>query len=270
MAVRGVQSVMQDLGYPAVVAIVLGAGLVAASIAWLTRRLVRLEVLRHHHEVGSAIFLQLGVVFAVLLAFVFSEVWSEYNAASISIDQEASALNGIIMLSQSMPPQARQRVAALMGTYLDDVVMREMPEMRQRQASAQAEQDFQGLWSGIAVLPAGQSEDRLVMGRVEDLMAQAHQNRDMRIYEMTKSVPPLLWVLLLAFACVLVAFLLFCAVEYIVSQMLFIGVFAACLAFILLLVQLLDFPFEGPLRLDDGPFQETRAKITALANEAGG
>ncbi len=266
MAVRGVQSAMRDLGYPAVVSIVLGAGLLAACLAWLTRRLVRLEVLRHHHEVGSAVFLQLGVVFAVLLAFVFSEVWSEYNAASSSIDQESSSLNGIVMLSYSLPPQSRQSVGTLMQRYLDVVVMREFPEMRQRNVSDTAENAFQALWSGLAGLPAGQAEDRLVLTRMEQLMAQAHQNRDMRLYEMTKSVPALLWVLLLAFAGVLVVFLLFCAVEYVVSQMVFTGVFAACLVFILLLVQLLDFPFEGALRLGDGPFQETRAKVAAMSN----
>ena len=266
MAVRGVQSAMRDLGYPAVVAIVLGTGVVGAGLAWLTRRLVRLEVLRHHHEVGSAAFLQLGVVFAVLLAFVFSEVWSEYNVASGSIDGEASALNGIVMLSQHLPPQARQRVGTLMATYLDDVLMREIPGMRQRRSSEQAEQEFQALWSGVAAVPVAEGESQLILSRMEQLMAQAHQNRDMRLYQMTKGVPMLLWVLLLGFTAILIGFLLFCAVEYLVSQMVFIGVFAACLVFILLLVHLLDFPFEGVLRLDNGPLLETRAKVAVLLN----
>ena len=266
MAAQEVQSVMSDLGYPAVVGIVLGAGLVAASLAWLTRRLVRLEVLRHHHEVGSAVFLQLGVVFAVLLAFVFSEVWSEYNAASGSIDQEASALNGVVMLSQSLPSDARQRIGPLMAAYLDEVTMREFSDMRRRRSSDAAEQAFQTLWSGVADLPVEQGQTRVVLARMEQLMAQAHENRDLRIYQMAKGVPALMWVLLLAFAGVLIGFLLFCAVEYVISQMLFTGVFAACLAFILLIVQLLDFPFEGVLRLGDGPFQETRTKIVAVSD----
>lgn len=266
MAARGVQSVMRDLGYPAVVAIVLGAGLVGACLAGLVRRLVRLEVLRHHHDVGSAVFLQLGVVFAVLLAFVFSEVWGEYNSAGLSIDQEASSLNGVVMLSHSLPAQARQRIGALMRSYLDDVVMHEFPDMRQRRSSNVAEDAFQALWSGVAGLPQ-QADGGAVVTRMDQLMAVAHQSRDMRIYEMSKSVPMLLWALLLVFAGVLIGFLLFGAVEYVLSQMLFTGVFAACLAFILLLVQLLDFPFEGPLRLDDGPYQETRGKIIALSRD---
>ena len=266
MATQGVQSAMRDLGYPAVVAIVLGAGLAGACLAGLVRRLVRLEVLRHHHDVGTAVFLQLGVVFAVLLAFVFSEVWGEYNAAGMSIDQEASSLNGVIMLSHSLPPQSRQRIGALLATYVDDVVMREFPDMRQRRFSDAAEDAFQALWSGVVGLPQ-QGDGGQVVTRMDQLMSLAHQSRDMRIYEMSKSVPILLWALLLVFAGVLIGFLLFGAVEYVVSQMLFTGVFAACLVFILLLVQLLDFPFEGALRLHDGPYLETRGKIVALLRD---
>jgi hypothetical protein len=46
-------------------------------------------------------------------------------------------------------------------------------------------------------------------------------------------------------------------VEYILSQMLFAGAFAASLAFILLIVMLLDFPFEGVLRLPSSCFLGT-------------
>ena len=52
-------------------------------------------------------------------------------------------------------------------------------------------------------------------------------------------------------------FLLFFGVEYIVSQMVFSGVFGGCLAFIMVIVQLLDYPFEGALRLLPSGFQET-------------
>src|SRR4029077_19234369 len=44
----------------------------------------------HYHEVGYAVFLQLGVIFAVLLAFVFNGVWSDYNTASRAIDSECA------------------------------------------------------------------------------------------------------------------------------------------------------------------------------------
>jgi len=259
---------MKGLSYPEVVAIVLGAGAFAAMLAWLTRRLVRIDVLRRHHEVGGPVFLQLGVMFAVLLAFVFSEVWSEYNNAASAMDQECGALNGVAMLSTTLSPPARQRMKTLLGTYVEDVVAREFPSMLERRASQATEDAFQALWVGAARLPVERAEDAAIRDNMLSLLARAHQNRDIRLFEMTRALPGLIWLLLFFFTVILVGFLLFFGVEYVVSQMAFTGAFAACLAFILVVVQLLDFPFEGVLRLPPTGFQETLSKIAALPGGA--
>src|SRR5262245_59665410 len=73
--------------YAAAISIILIAGIVAAVATAFLQHLIEFDLRRHHHDVGSVVFLQLGVVFAVLLAFVFNEVWSEYNEAAQSIDQ---------------------------------------------------------------------------------------------------------------------------------------------------------------------------------------
>ena len=85
----------------------------------------------------------------------------------------------------------------------------------------------------------------------------------MRLFEMARGVPGLIWVLLLFGAGFLVGFLLLFGVEYVASQMVFTGAFAACLAFVLVIVHLLDFPFEGALRLQPTGFQATLARVVA-------
>src|SRR5579884_994860 len=76
--------------------------LVSGALSWLIRTRVNLDALRRHHEVGSAVFLQLGVVYAVLLAFVFIQVWDQYNEAASAIDQECGALHGAAMLASTL------------------------------------------------------------------------------------------------------------------------------------------------------------------------
>jgi hypothetical protein len=255
---------MTDMGYREVAAIVLGSGIIAGMLAWLTRRFVHIDVLRRHHEVGSAVFLQLGVVFAVLLAFVFSEVWSDYNSAASAINQECGALNGAVMLSAALPATPRQQMKTLLGTYAGAVVAKEFPSMRDRRASDAAERGFQALWTGAAGLPAEQAHDLAIRNSILSLLTTAHQNRDIRLYQMASGVPGLIWLLLLAFVFILVGFLLCFGVEYIASQVAFTGVFATCLAFILLVVRLLDYPFEGVLRLPPSSYLDLVDKIAAL------
>jgi Protein of unknown function (DUF4239) len=252
---------MANLGYPGLAAIVLGAGGLAGFLAWLTRRLVHLDVLRRHHEIGNAVIQQLGVVFAVLLAFVFSEVWSEYNNAASAIDRECESLNGVVILSTALPPASRQQMKALLDAYARDVVAMEFPAMLQRHESRTTEGAFRALWLGAVGLPAERAQDSTIRDGILSLITVAHQNRDMRLFEMARGVPGLIWLLLLFFVAVLVGFLLLFGVQYVASQMLFTGAFAACLAFVLVIVHLLDFPFEGALRLQPTEFQATLARI---------
>ena len=79
------------MSYAELGGLVLGTGIVAAFICALLHRIVHRDTFRRYHEVGYAVFLQLGVIFAVLLAFVFNNVWSNYNVASQAIDTSAVA-----------------------------------------------------------------------------------------------------------------------------------------------------------------------------------
>ncbi len=98
------------MSYTELGGLVLGTGLVAAFTCALLHRIVHHDRFRRYHEVGYAVFLQLGVIFAVLLAFVFNGVWSDYNTASRAIDSECASLHGIAILSERLPSPARDAI----------------------------------------------------------------------------------------------------------------------------------------------------------------
>jgi hypothetical protein len=203
----------------------------------------------------------MGVMFAVLLAFVFNEVWGEYNTAASAVDEECGAMNGVVILSTALPSEDRQRMTTLLRSYTDAVIAKEFPSMASRESSQDAAVAFEALWLGATALPQGAT----VRDRILTLLGNARANRDMRLFQMGRGLPGLIWVLLLSFVVALAGFVLFFGVEYIFSQMLFAGAFAASLAFILLIVMLLDFPFEGVLRLPPDCFQRIGQKVTALS-----
>src|SRR5215471_8204310 len=115
--------------------LVLGTGLLTASICVLLHGIVHRDTFRRYHDVGYAAFLQLGVIFAVLLAFVFNNVWSNYNAASEAIDSECGSLHGIAILGDRLPPPAREAILDDLHAYLTTVLDQEWLDMRQRNES---------------------------------------------------------------------------------------------------------------------------------------
>jgi hypothetical protein len=243
--------------------LVLGAGLVASFICALLHRIVHHDTFRRYHEVGYAVFLQLGVIFAVLLAFIFDNVWSNYNVASQAIDSECGSLHGVAILSDRLPSPARDAILNDLHAYLTTVVDQEWADMQRRKENQTADAKFQSLWHTVETVNTD-SADNQIRGQMLSLLAAAHQSRETRLYQMTQGVPGLIWGLLLIFASTLIGCMLVFAAEASTSKAVLIGVFTSSLTLALLTVRVLDFPFESALQLSSRDFNETLAKVDRL------
>ena len=177
-----------EMSYTELGGLVLGTGLLAAFICLLLHRIVHHDKLRHYHEVGYAVFLQLGVIFAVLLAFVFDNVWSYYNAASQVIDSECANLHGISILSDRLPSPDREAIPDALRAYLRTVIDREWPDMQRRNESQAAVAGFQLLWQTIETVNSNPANSQ-VHGQLLNLIATAHQSRETRLFQMEAGRP---------------------------------------------------------------------------------
>lgn len=247
------------MGEFAALLVILGAAFGSAGLAWLVQQFVRAERRRHHHEVGGAVFAQLGVVFAVLLAFVFSEAWTEYNTANATIDAECGDLYGAAILAGTLPAPEAAAMQAAIADYLRLVVGDEWPAMADGTASHAAADSFRSLLQRAARLDAATPR-----GDILSMLGDAHRQRQTRLFQMTLSVPGILWSLLLLFSAVLIVFVLLAGAEGTVAQMVFTGLFAGTIAAVLVVVRMLDLPFQGALRLPPADFQATLASVLAL------
>ena len=243
--------------------LVVGTGLVGAFVCALLHRIVHHDRFRRFHEVGYAVFLQLGVIFAVLLAFVFNNVWSEYNVASQAVDSECASLHGIAILSDRLPSPARTAILGDLHAYLTIVLDREWPDMQRRNESRAASDRFQLLWQTVETAVTDPADNQ-IRGQLLNLLAAAHQNRETRLFQMTQGVPGLVWSLLIIFAAGLVGCMLVFAAEASLSKAVLVGVFTSSLALALLTVRMLDFPFESALQVSSRDFSETLEKVDRL------
>lgn len=241
--------------------LVAASAAVTALLALIVRRSVALDVRRRHHEVGTAVFLQLGVIFAVLLAFVFNEVWNGYNDADGAIKAECGNLHGTAIVADTLPEPGRSIVLTAVAAYVREVIDDEWPLMAKRRPSVRARRGMEHLWQSVARLQLPDRASQTARAEIMSMLATVHQEREMRLYQMAAEVPRLLWAVLGALTVVLVAFVVFSGVEYLVSQILFAALFAGSIAMILVVIRMLDVPFSGALALPPVDFQETLAKI---------
>jgi hypothetical protein len=251
------------MSYTELGGLVLGIGIVAALICALLHRIVHRDTFRRYHEVGYAVFLQLGVIFAVLLAFVFNNVWSNYNVASQAIDSECGSLHGIAILGDRLPSPARDAILNDLHAYLTTVIDREWADMQRRKESQVADAKFRLLWQTVETVNPGPADNQ-IRDQLLSLLAAAHQSRETRLYQMTQGVPGLIWALLIMFASTLIGCMLVFAAEAYTSKAVLVGVFTSSLTLALLTVRVLDFPFESALQLSSRDFNGTLAKVDRL------
>lgn len=257
------------MSYAEAVAVILLSTGLALGFSYLVHRYVPVKTRISHHEVGVAIFLQLGVLFAVLLAFVFNEAYSEYGQAQQATDLECAALHASAITASVLPgPEARD-LLGLEAEYIHDVVTLEWPELRaHRRSSVTAMLQLTVLMRHAARLPVTDPSVGPLKSQLLTLLAEAHAQREIRLYQATNGLPGVLWIVLIGFDTVLMAFVAFSGLMSYRSLAFFSTIFGTCVSATLVLVRLLDYPFEGAIGLSPGDFAQTMGKVLELLHSA--
>ena len=256
------------MGYLAAFAIILTAGVVAALATALNQRHVDIELRRRNHDVGSVVFLQLGTVFAVFLAFAFSEVWSAYNETQLAIDQEVAAMHGAAMIATTLsPPAAGDAILSAQRAYLESVAYQEWPVMAARRTGDHGtERKFAALVREAANLQLAGPDQSEKKATILSLLTQAHVHRETRIYEASNGVPVPLWGVLIAFTVMLSIFVTLSQIQNATIAVAISACFAAGLVSILVMARLLEYPFEGAIALPPTDFIAAIGKISDLTH----
>jgi hypothetical protein len=242
----------------------------AVLFSFAVHKLVHIDTRRAHQDVGTAVFLQLGVLFAVLLAFVFSEAYGEYGEAQRAIDLECSALHGAAMVASTLPAADAQEFLTLESGYISDVVHYDWPEMRDHKlGSPQAVVSLTALFQFAAHLPVKDTNEGAVKLQLLQMLATAHTEREERLYQAQNGLPLIIWIVLIAFAVLLMIFVTFSGVERYSWLVMFVVTFAMCVSATLALVGLLNYPFQGAIALGPHDFLLHLNDVTNLLNALG-
>ncbi|MCQ8239788.1 hypothetical protein [Rhizosaccharibacter radicis] len=239
----------------------------AASVSLMVSRRIDVSARRRHHEVGIAVFLQIGVIYAVLLAFVFSEVWDQFNDAAKVVDTECASVLGIAERADNVPEPSRSRLRDELSTYLTLEIDDEWPRMQKRSFSRAVSGQFSRIYDEIASVDPANARIAAARDRMLTLAGRIHEARAERLFQLRSNVPPFLWGLLIVDALMLVGFVLFSGMEHHAVQLGVVAVFATFLCGILLTIHLLDFPYEGTISIDDQPLVETLEQLGTMRHQ---
>lgn len=221
--------------------------------ACLLRRRVHHMTLKEDHEVVGFVYSMIGVVYAVLLAFVVIIIWQQYNETKNAVQHEGARISNLLRDSRAFHPNKRKEIQTLILAYGKAVVDDEWAAMSTGEASPAASSAYENIWEAFyALQPETENEKAFYTESIRRLNELGNLRRA-RLLNSRSGLPSLLWVLLIGGGVVSVGFTYMFGATHWWTQVLTVGCLGGLTGFILFLILALDFPFAGSLRISPEP-----------------
>jgi Protein of unknown function (DUF4239) len=238
------------------------AGIVAACVGLglgglvIVRRNVELRQLEAHQDVAGFILAVVGVVYAVLLAFVVIIVWEQFDATRAEADREATlvlALYRDAVALDDLSPDVRRPIRR----YAELVVEEEWPLMAEmHRESRRAEDALNDVWTAFrAMQPRTRSDSAFYDAAVRGLH-EISEIRRARVADSGSGLLPAMWAVLIVGGVISVAFTYFFGVRSFAAQALMVSALAALIGLVLALILSLDLPFTGGVAVGPDRMQD--------------
>jgi AcrR family transcriptional regulator len=242
--------------------VVTAAGIIGLSVAasvlglWLARRIVPHERLAPHNDVSGFVYAVIGVVYTVIIAFVLISVWERYSEAEATARMEADALGNLYRLAEGLPEPSREALQAATLDYARTVVAQEWPMLRDGDAPGARELGHtDALWEVLIQAEASTPEQEQFLGAALEQLDELSTHRRDRLAEAESGLLGILWAVMIGGGVLTVLFPCLFGVENGLVHALVVGILAATIGLLLLTVDQLNHPFEGPVQIEPDAFE---------------
>jgi hypothetical protein len=228
----------------------------------VVQRLVPASSRQRHNDVAGFIYAALGVIYAVLIALVVIAVWEEYDAASVTVEQEANALAEIFWLGNRLPEPEGSHIQELARSYAEEVVDKEWPLMEQGEAPLMTQtQGTPAGWTLIDEIRANLQEfqpqtpaDEQLYAEGLDQIQRLADARRMRLVAAEEGVPAVLWSVLIFGGVAAIGFTYLFGLANTWAHRLMVLTLAAVIGLVLFTIGAMEHPFSGGARIGTEAF----------------
>jgi hypothetical protein len=221
----------------------------------LVRRVVPLQKLRTNNEVAGFKFAVIGVLYAVLLAFVVIIVWERFHEAERAVSSEAGAAGSIRRLAGGLGEASAAEIRSRTAAYLQSALADEWPAMTGGHSSPATSQALSELYDTVVHnRPADLHDADLQTDLFRQLDQLTAARRD-RLVMAGGTVPGVIWFVVFLGAVLTIMFTYLFGSQYVLMQSLMTGVLAAIIFSAILVIIAIDRPFTGAIAVGQGPLR---------------
>ncbi len=243
------------------------AAVIGAILVAIIRNWVSVHLLTSHHEVAFPIFLQIGVIYAVLLAFTFSLVLNQLGESFAQAKIETTNLLTLAQLAPGFPEKNRRMIEDSLTDYTRNVIDSEWPKMAHHQEDHHVGEILSKLQKIYLNIDPRTLREEVIYSISLEHLAQLRENRRARIFIATEPqlINPL--ILLTMLGLIVIGISYFFGMRRLWAQMILTGSLIFTITAILMVIFMLSNPFSGKFSITPHVFENTLIRIEELKAE---
>jgi hypothetical protein len=216
----------------------------------IVHRLVSTDLLRRHNEVASPIHAAIGVMYAVLLAFVIVTVWEKHDDVDQAVATEANQVTGLGRDAEALPDPMRSQIRADLISYTTTTMTVEWDLMARGKSDDIKNASYEHLWKLITTFVPQSEHERTWLNLVYSRMNKLADARNSRLLFVETSVPWAMWGLLLACGLVTIVFSCFFGAERRNVHLSMVCSLSFVIGLMLYVIMAIDRTFVGIVRIE--------------------
>ncbi|MBV9676377.1 MAG: DUF4239 domain-containing protein [Acidobacteriaceae bacterium] len=233
------------------------AGGVALSLLllWQLRRVWPPQSRKPHNDLIGWQIGFLGTSYAVIIAFMLSGVWNDYQSAETNVEVEANSLILLYRMADGMPAAACAQLKSLTRRYANAVITEEWPAMSKGISNDSGARLIQSMWKVALGEPSQTPREEVVLNRVITELSSLAEHYRVRQLQSRSQLPGLFWLVLIAGGAITVGYTCLLGVESHRMHVIQVATTSFVISLILVTIADVDQPFRGSVHIAPDPFQ---------------
>ena len=233
----------------------------------IVQRLVPTSVRVKHNDVAGFLSALVGVVYAVILAFLAIAVWEAFGRAESIVEREASAAGDVATDARPYPAELEAAVRTGILTYLTIVLEEEWPLQRKGQVSLRAWRAFETVHRHVLDFEPQTAGQQIAHAEVTRKMNHVLEERRHRIFANGSAIGTEVWVVILIGSAIVISFGWFFGTENARAHVAMMGMVGLSIGLVLFLIAAMDHPFRGGVTVSPSPYQTVQERVQRMLQE---
>ena len=226
------------------------------------------ELRSRHNDIVGFLIAVVGIVYAIMVSSLAIPAMTRQDHASAIVLREADTVADLAREETALPPAVRKEFHAHLIAYVDAVVGKEWPQMREAVRPTEAEGAADQLWQDVSGVPISNLMDSVVVTDLRHHVDELEEARLERSILATSGVDRYVWGVVLLGSASTILFAVLFGVPHFAAHVVMTALFAFTLALAIVMIIAVDWPFFGDDAIGPDSLVALRSSLSSPARSS--